>query len=149
MSCGQPHADRASEVVQDQGDVGEVEREDQAFQIVDVVLQPIAARLWRLALPEAHVIGDDHPVRAAQSRDQAAEQVTPGRLPVQAQHDLAAARALVDIVHLEPGGGGEMRREGEGAAEGSVGSDHGRTSALWFHLETTRCVALEVSSCNR
>jgi hypothetical protein len=92
-------------------DVGEIEREDEALQIVDMILQPIAARRWRLAFAKAHVVGHDHAMGPAEGRDQVAKQIAPGRLAMQAQHDLVVTWPLVEIMHAEGRRRGEVRRE--------------------------------------
>ena len=113
MPSGEPHTDRTAEIVHDKSDVAEVECKDEALDIVDMILQPIAAVLRRLALAEPHVIGNDHPVRATQHREQVAEQITPCWLAVETKHDVRTLRSLVDIMHPEAGSSGEMRRVGK------------------------------------
>ncbi len=130
MPGSKAHADGAAEIMHNQGDVAQIKGEDEAFQIVDVILQPVATVLRRRTLAEPHMIRDDHAVCATQRRDQMPKQIAPSRLAVKAKHNVAVARSLVDIVHLETRGIGEMRREREAAVEGIVGSDHGRWPLL-------------------
>jgi len=63
---------------------------------------------------------------------------------VQAQHDLAVARPLVDKVHSEAGRPGEMRREGKGGIECSVGLNH-----VCLPLPAVLAPEVVVSICNR
>ena len=108
MAGCQPHSDRTAEVVHHERDAGEVERQDQSFEIVDVVLQPVTAALGRFALAESHMVGNDYAPGPAQRLDEIAEQVAPGWLAVQAEQDFAVGGAFIDVVHAEAGAVGEM-----------------------------------------
>ncbi len=82
MADRQPHADGATEIVHHERKVAQVERERDPFEIVDVVLQPIAAIGGRGALAESHVIDGNDTVMARPGSDLVAEQIGPGRLAV-------------------------------------------------------------------
>ena len=130
MTGGEPHARRPAEIMQHKRDALQIKRQNKGFQIVDVILEPIAPLGRRLALPEAHVIRDDHAVGRGERLNEMAKQVAPGRFAVQAEHDLAVARALVDILHPEPRRLGEVRSEGKGAVKVSFGMDHDRSPCV-------------------
>lgn len=124
MTRGEPHADRAAEIVHHEREAIEVECEHEALEVVDMVLQPVAAILRRRAFAESHVIGHDDAVRRTQRRNQMAEQVTPRRFAMQAQNGFAVVRAFVHVVHPEAGCVVEMRGERKGAVERGIGPDH-------------------------
>ena len=56
MPGRQAHAHRTAEIVHEQRDAAQVQRQHESFEIVDVVLQPIAAIRRRIALAEPHVV---------------------------------------------------------------------------------------------
>jgi len=101
MARGQAHADGTAEIVHDQAYVFQVQLKNELLEIVDVILQPIVAVLRRLALAEAHVIGNHYPVVVTKRRDQGTEQIAPRRLAVQAQDNFSRAVSFVCIVHLK------------------------------------------------
>ena len=118
------HADRAAEIMHHERDIAQIERGNEAFEIVDVILQPIAAVGRRRALAESHVVRDDDAMRSGERNREMSIQIAPGRFAVQTENEVAAARSLVDVVHEESRGVGEMRREGEAAAETFICSNH-------------------------
>jgi hypothetical protein len=56
-------------VLRDEGDAAKIERVDPAGQVLDVGAQRVLAILRRLALAEAHVIGDEHAPPLRERRD--------------------------------------------------------------------------------
>src|SRR5262249_7663192 len=123
--------DRATPVLRDEGDVAEPEPVHPARQVLDVGTERVVAVLWRLALPEAHVVWREDTPALGEPRDHAAIEVAPGRLAVQADDGLRARRALVDVLQPEgPRGAGgwhlvEAGRVWPRGVEGLVGGNHG------------------------
>jgi hypothetical protein len=97
-----PHADRAAPVVADQHRVPETELVEHAADDVRVPVVAVPVLVERLVrASEAGVVhGHAAVARVAQRRDDLAEQVRPGRLPVQ-QHDRPPL-ALVVVGDPEP-----------------------------------------------
>ena len=71
--------DGAAPVLHHQRDVPKAQREQERIEIVAVLLHGVLPVLGRLALPEAHVIRDDHTPDLAEPWDEVAIEITPRR----------------------------------------------------------------------
>ena len=100
MRHGEAEPDRASPVVDDQGEPREVELEREALDRAVVrVVRVVGLRQGLVRAAEAEEVGDDHPPDAREHRDRLPVEEPPGRLTVQEEHRVA--RALLDVVHPE------------------------------------------------
>jgi len=108
---GYPEPDHAAPVVDGQRDRAvDAQTVQKGLQILDprrqrvVVTRRRALRVVRLVRQShADVIGHDAAIAVAQAQDEVPPVVAPRGIPVQHHHDLAVARALVEVVHLHPG----------------------------------------------
>jgi len=94
-------ANRPAPILDHHDDVGDIQRQQQALEIVAVLLDAVAAILRRLALAESHVVRDHHPSMAAQPRDEVSVEIAPGRFAVHADEYLTAVARLIDVVLSE------------------------------------------------
>jgi len=63
--------DRPSPVLADEGDIPQVQVQQERFQVIDVVADGVFAFLRRFALAESHVVRDDDAPVAGEPRDEA------------------------------------------------------------------------------
>jgi hypothetical protein len=73
--------------VEHEGDVTQIEREQERLKVGNVVAQPVRVRrVRRLRFSHAHVIGDDAPPAARERGDEVAVETPPRRVAME-QHN--------------------------------------------------------------
>lgn len=98
---GDPQPDERAPVLDERGDVGQVERVDPGRDPFDVAEVGVVLDPRRLVgFSEADQVGHEHPVpRGDQQRDHGAVEVAPRRLAVQQDDRPPVRRPLVHVVH--------------------------------------------------
>ena len=92
---GSTICDRVAAILQDEGDVAQVERLDPGDEVLDVGAQGVLPNLGRLALAEAHVVRNEYAVALGQRREDRAPHVAVEVAGV--QEDQGAAGAMVVV----------------------------------------------------
>jgi len=81
----------------------QIKLENEAFEVVDVILKPVGPVLWRLTLSKAHMVYSDDSEMFGPYWNLLPEEVAPGRLTMKQQQSIWA-RTFVDIMHTETRG---------------------------------------------
>jgi hypothetical protein len=95
---------------------------DKFRQIVNMGFQRILAAVGSLAFAEAHVIGNDDPVRRRKRRDKIPVKIAPGGFTMQAKDRIAVA--LVDVMHTKAVAVEIARRKGPCSTKGFERRNH-------------------------
>lgn len=86
MTDCQAHASWTLKIMHDERDVPQVQSQHQRLQVVDVILKPIRAVLWRSALAESHMIRRNHTCMVCPNGNLVPEQVTLSGLTMEKQN---------------------------------------------------------------
>src|SRR6201998_166200 len=119
-------SDRATPILEHEGNILEVELVDQMRQVLDMGLEGVLAITRCLALPETHVVRHDHAVRLGERGNEVAIKITPCRLSVEANDGFTFP--FVDVMHPKAAAFKITRRERPGPTKRLVFRDHAKSS---------------------
>ena len=125
MSCRQTHPHRATEIVHDEADVSQIQRQDKFLNVVDLILP---ARMFDLAgqrfFPNPIWSGTTTRFDWLNFLMRARKRKPPRWLSVQAKHDFAIPRTFINVVHSKAACVVEVGRKWKGAVEGFRCQNH-------------------------